>query len=164
MHTVDKTQRIRPTDIWKWILETSHNLIERHRWLGIRREYLESNPASVAYSSDFSEGLIVWETNRLIEALAPKEIRMLLGVNPSQRRYICTNCTQEYKSLEPSGKLIRTAMLRPNTPESTSLHCFVCGVQNEVIRVKCPAKGCKGNVMDAIDGTCLTCHEAAYEL
>lgn len=74
---------------------------------------------------------------------------------PKQRQYICPNCT--YSLARNSGLVPDTSVLRPNTPESTGVWCFVCDETQEVVRIECPDADCKGNVVSVDWTQCLSC-------
>lgn len=163
MHTFDRNMRISPTDIWKWILQASENLIGERIWLRTRRQYLEHKPSVMIYGSlGFSH--LIWEALKLLDVLSTKEKTQFLGVDPKRRWYACKDCSGEYSSETHINKPVRTAQLRPAEPSSTSLYCFVCEREFSVIRVRCPNSACSGDVIDAEEGLCLTCFEACYEL
>ncbi len=165
IHTVAPSLRLAPTEIWKWILEASTNLIGEHFWITTRRQYLEETPLSVVYDADDAPGLLAWEALKLLDVLSPKEKKQHLGVDSRRRWYACVNCTGDYQeAINPDEPAVNTCQLRPGTPGSTRLYCFVCDEECTVVRKKCPKHGCPGNVMDATDGVCLTCMEATCKL
>jgi len=165
MHTVDRNMRLIPTDIWKWILEASSTLIGEHVWLKTRRHYLEQKPLSVAYSSDWAAGILVWEALKLLNVLSPRQKRRYLGVDPKRRWYGCIRCSEDYQDgIDPRAWNVKTCQLKPREPGSATLYCFVCGEQFRVVRKKCPKEDCPGDVMHSTDGLCLTCMEAHSEL
>lgn len=165
MHSVGRNMRLIPTDIWKWILEVSSNLIGEHVWFSIRRQYLEQKPSSVAYSAAGAAGLLAWEALKLLNILSPKEKRQHLGVYPKRRWYGCINCSGAYReTINPDSPKVKTCQLTTREPKGTTIFCFVCGDQFTVVRRKCPDDSCPGDVVDPIDGLCLTCMESCCEL
>jgi hypothetical protein len=164
MHTVNRNMRIIPTNVWRWILEVSDNLIGNQTWIKNRRQYLEHKPSSLAYSSDGAAGLLVWEALNLLNVLTSKEKKLHLGVDPRRRWYTCINCWEKYREqINPDIPDVKTSQLRPADAGSTTLYCFVCDTQYAVIRKKCPNDNCRGDAMDSTDGLCLTCMEAHCE-
>ena len=165
MHSVDRNMNLIPTDIWKWILDVSNNLIDKHTWFSIRRQYLEQKPSSIAYSPDGAMGLLTWEALKLLNILSSKEKRQYLGVDPKRRWYGCINCSSAYQEIINPGSLkVKTCQLTTREPMGTTINCFVCGNQFEVIRRECPDESCPGDVIDTTEGLCLTCMESWCEL
>ena len=157
IHSIDKSHRHRPDSLWTTILDVSHFLIGPVRWFAIRRKYLESTPASVAFSTDQVSTELAWEATKLLETLKPAEQALYLGLAPKARRYICYPCAVECSD---AGLQPKTAQLRPNSPKSTSMYCFVCDQPQEVERNDCQSPGCRGNVIVGDDYVCLT--ESVY--
>jgi len=154
IHSVDKSLRHDPQTLWRTILDVSHHLIGPAKWIGLRRAYLESTPASIAFSTDEVSIELAWECSQLLEMLKPAEQELYLGILPKARRYICYACALECREADIRPE---TAQLRPNDPDSTNVYCFMCGHIQAVDRVPCATAGCKGNVIEAHDGVCLTC-------
>jgi hypothetical protein len=152
IHTVNKKMRITSQQIIAEILEVSNHLLTIGGCVDIRRAYLAKTPASVAYSTDEVVFILAREMLAVVEELQPKELKELLGFDKKQRRYICPFCSYLDADFYP-----KLAQLEPNTPESTSVRCFVCGQTHIVIRADCKAN-CKGNVIDEESNMCLTCH------
>jgi len=110
---------------------------------------------SVAHSPDHVENQLILEIENVIKSLEPKETKRLLGFNKRQRAYICYECAASSGDCELRPKISK---LVPNSPESIQVYCLVCDKSSPVIRRKCEQKGCKGNVIDADSGICLTCY------
>jgi hypothetical protein len=154
IHSVDKSLIHSPQGLWRTILDVSHHLIGPAKWVGIRRAYLESTPASIAFSTDGVSIELAWECEELLETLTPSEQELHLGIVPKARRYVCYQCALDCRD---AGFRPQTAQLRPNSPDSAHVYCFMCGQTQLVNRLSCAAEGCKGNVIEADDGVCLTC-------
>lgn len=154
IHSVDKSRRHHPQNLWRTILDVSHHLIGLVKWIGLRRAYLESTPASIAFSTDEVFVELAWESKQLLEMLKPSEQELYLGVAPKARRYICYQCAHECRDADFRPQ---TAQLRPNLPASTNVYCFMCEQTQPVVRLSCEAAGCKGNVIESHDLVCLTC-------
>jgi len=155
-HGVDK--RLRPTveDVVRVVLEAVHCLYEPRGWVRLRRDYLESTPNSIAYSGPGSELILIEEMLHAIKILKPFETKKYLGFHKNRRRYICYTCALNCSEADLEPKI---AVLDPNTPDSTTLYCFVCDKHYAVIRQKCTNDKCLGNVIDAEDGVCLSCYK-----
>lgn len=154
MHTVDPKLRFTSLDIILNILESSEILLGPQQWIKIREAYLEQDPISVVHSTDSVGIRLIDECLNLIDNLKASELKKYFDFHTRQRRYFCYTCQKE----DQTGMLaVTTAQLKPNTPSSKYVFCFVCRRTSEVIRTSCSDKSCRGNVIDAIDGTCLTC-------
>jgi hypothetical protein len=154
MHTIDPQLRFTAKDIIVWILEIVDSLLQQQGWMEIRQKFLETDSVSVAHSSDYVDAAIAKEGLKLTQLLQPSQLRRYFDFNPKQRRYFCPSCQYAARDWDLE---VDTAQLRPNTLSSTILYCFVCRKTHSVARKPCSASECKGNVLDATDGTCLTC-------
>jgi len=154
MHTVDPTLRFSAADVIIDVLEISETLMKPAAWMQLRREFLESEPSSVAHSSDHVEPTMAREGLKLIDLLTPSYLDRYFLFKKRQRRYICPNCQYASRDWDLT---VTTAQLRPNKPNSNSLYCFVCRTESAVERRACNQSDCPGNVIDMDDATCLTC-------
>lgn len=152
MHAVSNSVKIDAKEIAIVSLEIINELIEPFGWISIRRKYLEESPASTVFSCDDVELLLLTQTHILIDLLSTSEAEKYLGYNKRQRKYICPIC----KGVDECDTLdTNTGLLKPNTPDSTSVYCFICEQEFEVRRVDCPY--CSGNVIEIDENMCLTC-------
>lgn len=156
MHSVDKRKRHSPDSLWLSILDVSHYLVGPCQWVQVRRQYLEDVPQSVAFLDEGPTSTLSGECERLLKLLKPADAAKFLGVNAKSRWYVCYCCAME---LREHGVQPQTAQLAPNTPEADSVYCFVCTKTQTVSRKDCIHDGCKGNVIHAEDGVCLTCFD-----
>lgn len=156
-HSVDKRMRHSPENLWLAVLDISHHLIGPEKWIPARRQYLEAVPRSVAFRADGTLTELSWECTHLLAKLKPAEARLFLGVEPKARWYICYNCSIECSD---AGRRPETAQLKPNKPDSGTVYCFVCGVEEKVRRIDCTRGPCKGNVVHDEDSICLTCYQS----
>lgn len=154
MHTVDKTLRIQPVRLLVDVLDASHNLLGRTKWVALRRRHLDETPESVAFSTDFNEARLIQECMLLPTLLSRAEIAKHLDMSKSQRWYICSHCAEESGDAELRPK---TAQLKPNSPASRAVLCFVCRIDMPVTRHPCAEADCRGNVIDS-ESRCLTCY------
>ena len=154
IHSIDKSHRHSPEMLWTTILDVSHYLIGPTKWISLRRAYLDSTPAAIAFSTDETPTELAWEAMRLLEKLKPSEQELYLGVVPKARRYICYHCAMECRDADFHPE---TAQLHPNEPSSKNVYCFVCEENQSVRRRPCKSTGCKGNVIAKDDLVCLTC-------
>lgn len=156
MHTVDKGLRHSPSELWVRVLDASHHLIGPCKWIGFRRTYLNYVPTALFYAPDSVDWQMCWEAELLLKTLKPTQARLFLGVAPRQRFYMCYPCTVTCSSYDLYPK---SAQLRPNTPTSTRIYCFVCDKEDTVVRRPCPRSQCPGNVIQKEDSVCLTCYD-----
>lgn len=158
MHSVDNKFRTNPRDIVLTILEIFQNFIIPCGWNDGRRDYLINHFEAVAFwTTEHVESKIAQETLFVSELINKAAFKRYYGVDLKKRRYHCPDCNhecKEYSEIEPM-----LAQLLPNTPDSTTLHCYLCGTDREVVRKNCNNSGCKGNVIDAKDNLCLLCLE-----
>lgn len=155
MHTVDKGLKVSALEVIIKILEMHDFLIPSEDWIVTRRDFLSESPASLLYSSDGMDAQVAWEFFIVFSLLSPAQVKKLFGVNKKDRNYICPKCkydSGDYTMIEP-----RYAVLRPNTPDSTTLYCFVCRDSHLVTREDCGSEGCQGNVISDEYGECCTC-------
>lgn len=161
-HTVDERLDFSYKEIVQYILRTAQ-LIAPGQWPQLRKAHLEERPIFKAYAVDDVANCLCQEMEHMIDTLGRIELLEFFGFDKSQRRYICPRCYWAC-NLDYDPPYPTTAQLRPNTPTSTNLHCFVCGNDITVIRRDCQQPECKGNVINAHDDhECLTCFEAQEE-
>lgn len=163
-HTVDDRLEFSAKEIIRYILGVAQ-LIKPGQWPGIRKEHLEEMPIFKAYAIDDVTNRLCREMKIMIGLLGNSELSEWFGFNKKQRCYICPRCYWDLnRDADPTYP--RTAQLKPNTPTSTNLHCFVCGNDIPVTRKSCLEleAECKGNVINTADDCeCLTCFEAQGE-
>ncbi len=155
MHTVDPSLRLSATEVLLNVLEVSDTFIGKQLWTSRRANAIRQQPNSFAYWGDSSQAILARECLYLIDVLKPAHLRRFFGFNPKQRRYYCYNCQMAASDWDLD---VTTAQLKPNKPESTSVYCFVCRKQSNVVREICSHSDCRGNVLDAEDRICLTCY------
>lgn len=154
-HTVNKDLKLTAKEVMVYVLESAHEFIPEHNWFELRREWSDREIESVlAYDSEYS-AVLAREADIAINELTSSQIKKYFGLNKKSRRYNCPNCAYSHKW----GTLLnaKTAILKPNTPKSQIIYCFVCGVTSSVIRKDCNLNGCKGNVIWQLKDLCLTC-------
>jgi len=151
IHFGYKGQRIDVHRFFLAILRTNKDLMGEASWPARRDDYLNDSELAVIYSADWVGEALLYEFELLLEMLKPAEARHYFGFDKKARRYICPNCMRSAEN-----ERIALAQLRPNTPVSTNIHCFICGEDTVVERKSCGEKDCKSNVI-LEDGTCLVC-------
>lgn len=133
------------------VLEVSSNLVGKGKWPSLHRAQAISSPfSSIDHHNQIEAGLVS-DFAFLLHLLKPSETIKYLGLSKKQRRYYCPTC--KHGDCAPD---IKSALLRPNKPDSTTLYCIACDYHHVVIRKKCLE--CIGNVIDE-EFTCLTCGE-----
>jgi hypothetical protein len=145
--------RISADAVLEHILEVSHQLIRERAWIRTRWEYHPSSPTGVASGAEYVDEEISAEILRVFEILPPAQVQRFFGVDKKQRRYICFRCASAFDWSDAP----RSALLVPNTPESTQVRCFVCDGFEAVKREDCSRAECKGNVLAIESEMCLTC-------
>lgn len=159
MHTVDKNLRLSAGGILESILLVAESLLGEKKWIETRRSYLRRDrwsQLSKESTSDYTDYQIVTEVDCALTMLNKAQLKRFFGFNTRLRTYICPYCSR----LEFTDDLeCRTATLSPNTPGSTSIHCFVCEKFQAVRRTDCPLRDCPGNVMQLDEERCLTCDD-----
>jgi hypothetical protein len=155
MHTVDKRIKKEFVDVFLTILEVFENLVEPQGWFRARSIYLEKHPSTISYSGEYADFRLVREGLKLLEILKPNETTKYFGYSKRHRSYICLGCLSYCRDTDI---VPRTAQLKPNTPDSETVFCFVCNTERAVRRKDCEAEECRCNVIDVEeDETCLVC-------
>jgi len=158
-HSIDLRMHLAAKDVLVIGIDAVHELVQPQGWIVSRRKYLENTPISAAWSSGHVESELITEVQSILDLFSRSELEKYFGFRKKQRPYICPICTYNYEGdLRPV-----TAQLRPNSPKSTSVHCFVCEETQEVTRDSCRNPGCKGNVIWVEDRECLTCFSTQPE-
>lgn len=160
MHTVDKDIRIKVVELVETIL-TIHKSLIGGRWIEFRRDALEESSTSKLFASEWVEARLVQEFKAVQGVLKPLALREHFVFDARQRIYICPECT--WSTCSDFNIEARSATLKPNTPESTTIWCPVCNGFQEVSRSDCDDHECRGNVISEDWGCCLTCGEAQNE-
>lgn len=156
MHTVDKRLKLTTKEIFETILQASKSLLGDSKWFSHRNSYLNQSPAYIAFSDDWLYDQLLREAEVIVDILGNSQTELYLGFSKKQRKYICYNCATSCEDYNWNWKF---AQLKPNTPKSTSIYCFVCNETHKVKRKKCGVLDCKGNVLDSDDEVCLTCYK-----
>lgn len=154
IHTIDKRVELYVTDVIVEILTLFKQLFPAGNWLNVRRKFLNESHVSKLYSIDWVEVQVIHEMSIITDMLKPSELKKFFGFNKKQRRYICPECQN---IAIDSGILPRTALLKPNNPDSENLYCFVCNNDIPIKRIECGFDDCKGNVYSAEYDVCTTC-------
>lgn len=152
IHTVDKSMKITASELIERLLIVSEHLLGSRTWLRHRLDFLERDRHTELYQEGGNDYRVAREFVAVVGALKPAELRRFFDYNKKQRAYRCPSCTNLDWSYD--GK---TAQLTPNSPRSTTLHCYACGQDFTVERTACVESECKGNVFDPGYGRCLTC-------
>lgn len=134
------------------ILEISHNLLGEYAWPRAFRDKVYGEPAPWADYHGTMPRYLLESWRQTVSFLTDSQFVRYLGFSKKVRRYACPTCHTGDLPPEPSIKL---AHLRPNSPSSTAIYCFVCDQTSDVVRRPC--EHCKGNVIDDYPGHCLSC-------
>jgi hypothetical protein len=163
LHTVDNRLDFPAKEIVEYVLDTAH-LIAPPKWPSLRHTYLAEQPVSHLHDVDCTMNRLGREMEQMIELVDRGKLLSLFGFDKNHRRYICPSCYDGCEHDYDPDFYPRTAQLQPNTPESTNVHCFVCGEDTSVTRKKCDDNQCKGNVIRTGEWPmCLTCSKEQEE-
>jgi hypothetical protein len=168
IHGIVRGQRISERQVYAEILAGFKLLnIAGKTWPQVRVEYLSSETSSsVVDTEGLGWGRALAEFDSVVALLPRRLLIDCLGFDKRARRYICPGlCFHEmgsdfrdYVRPEP----IALAQLLPNSPDSSTVHCFACGSSSTVVRRSCSACG-KSNVLgrpfeeDSETLVCLVC-------
>jgi len=152
MHSVVQNAHLAPKQVIADILLVHDSLVQPQGWLGQRRAYLERNHEAVIFSTDYVNNWISWEILQTLRLIGPALVKRHFGISPKKRFYICPQCDCEEK--------FKVAQLEQNTPISTSLKCYACGITFQVSRSHC--RFCDGNVLSN-ENFCLSCGRSQEE-
>jgi len=154
MHTIDLRIDIHALDIISEILSVHKSLFPNSSWIETRRGFLEESPLSELGGIDFVEQRVILEFSILTNLLTPVQTKEYFDFNKRQRRYICPECEHESSEAQIQP---RTALLSPNSSNSTVLYCFVCTNEMDIVRIHCNRDQCNGNVISDEYNICCTC-------
>jgi hypothetical protein len=162
-HTVDNRLDYSAEEVVAYILNIAH-LIAPREWPRLREKYLEEQPLSQLGGGDGAVNRLCREMQHMINLMGKADLQFFFEFDKKQRPYICPHCyggcNHDYDVGYP-----RTALLKPKSPQSTNLYCFVCGNDIPVMRKECAKEACEGNVIHTeIDFECLTCFEAQEDI
>ena len=152
VHHGSTGKRIEVENLLEAIMETNLLFFGGVSWAARRQE---ANSPLDALGSDFRTDALLNEFDVAITTLRPAVVRRYLGFNKRVRSYLCPYCTHSAEAT-----FVNLAQLKPNTPTSTRLHCFLCEADIPVRRRRCLEPGCKSNVICAdpdFKGTCMLC-------
>jgi hypothetical protein len=155
LHSIDKNLSVHVYDLILAVLFINESLGTEKNWAKVRHEHLKNSPLSQMHSEDYADHRLVWEFSIIRDLLKPADLKKYFKFDSKSRSYICPNCA--YSLARDAGHQPKTAMLKPNTPDSEVIWCFVCDEKQEVDRDDCDNGDCKGNVISLEHGRCLTC-------
>jgi hypothetical protein len=157
---------VRPVELLERILFANKVLHPGESWFARRLFYAENNEIQVAYHPDPKDiyGSVLVEFQNCIENLAPKTSREYFSFDHRARRYLCVACQDDCDGDSwYEYNLGNTGQINPKGAATTTLRCFLCARITSIMRVSCPSKTCRSNVLCALPGehfkTCLTCRE-----
>jgi hypothetical protein len=153
MHTVDRNLRLAVPPLLEKVLIFAEHLIGPRSWVATRREFVERDRVS-AIDGEYNDLRVAQEFMTVLALLSTSQLKRFFDFDKRQRAYGCPNCCHANKDVELE---CRTGVLRPNTPTSTTLYCFICDSESIVERQTCTHADCKGNVFDPEWDECLAC-------
>lgn len=156
LHTANATVKTSALEVISKVLEINNFLFPNERWVDTRKHFLENSPETFLHGSDHIHSILSWEFYIVYSNLTPSEIKKYFKVDKkSSRNYFCPLCYSESQDAGYSEG--NYAILKPNSPTSTNLYCFVCNENHLVKRINCNDSGCKGNVISEEYLICCTC-------
>ncbi len=153
-HSTAQDVSIGPSQLVELILEMHSELFPQNHWPTDRSEFLDRMPVAHLGAYEFTRNTVCWEMEAAINLLKPAKVKKYFHIDKKQRRYSCPQCLSIAN--RDAGFETRLAVLKPKSPTSTNLYCFICDKSFAVKRVKCDTPDCKGNVLYE-DDVCLTC-------
>jgi len=154
MHSTGEQVSIQPMQLVEIILEVHIELFPQNHWPKDRLDFLNRSPISQLSGGDFSRNILCWELEQAIDLLKPAKVKKFFGIDKKQHRYACPECMSNAN--RDGGFPHHLAVLKPASPTSTNLYCFVCDKDFNITRKKCIQKHCKCNVFHD-DWECLLC-------
>lgn len=152
IHTVDKNMKITASELIEHVLIVSEHLLGSRTWLGHRLDFLERDRHTELYPGGGNDYRVAREFLAVVGALKPAELRRFFDYNKRQRSFRCPSCTSQDWDFDGM-----TAQLTPNSPRSTTIHCYACDQNFTIERTTCAESDCNGNVYDPESDRCLTC-------
>lgn len=151
IHTADRTLRISATAVIEYILVVSEHLLGAKSWLTHRSSYLNRDRRSALHSTDGNEFILARELTIAISLLTPAKSLRFFGFNKRKRAYLCFFC-RDNDSGTFAGETVQ--LITPAGSPPTA-HCFACGNDAIVERLKCINADCTGSV--SVEGNCIAC-------
>ena len=155
MHSVDQHLSVHVTELILAVLSINEYVGKGCPWTRIRHKYLQESPLSQMHSEDYADYRLAREFNIIRDLLQPSELKRYFDFDSKQRAYTCPNCA--YSLASESELQPKTAILKPNTPDSVAIWCFVCDEVQKIERLPCGSEDCNGNVISLDWARCLTC-------
>ncbi|WP_156920834.1 hypothetical protein [Fundidesulfovibrio putealis] len=157
MHSIDNNLRFEVNSIIRDILITNDTLSNPGEWFLRRMEYLSTRPWAIIDHDEYYNDRVITECSYVKSILTDSEMKQFFQVSKKSRFYICPSCHSRTSGMGEDTPLF--AVLKPNTPTSTNVYCFMCLQYSPVKREKCGEGDCKGNVL-ADNVGCLSCGES----
>jgi hypothetical protein len=150
-------KKIDLSELFIAVLETHRSLFDGN-WGVARSAYWTRGSIATLYTDKYTHDAVLSEFEAVVEFLKPSPLRRYFGFRKRSKRYICPHCRDEARE----ARWLGLAQLTEPEATSTALLCFVCGKTHQIVRVRCGASGCKGNVCTRQPSgsmECLTCGE-----
>jgi len=132
-------------------------------WLQTKKQ-LEDHPLFGYGDFDYAVASLSFRLSFFKAKVGLKFLNKNSDLDLSARKYYCPYCSHYLGDLGHDNlEVAKWAILSPNTPDGTSLLCYSCQNNFDVLREKCTNGSCKGNVI-SYDDICLTCLEEIEEI
>ena len=156
IHGVGKADRITERQIFADVLRAIHLLPGlAASWPKARLDYLTSQTSESAIGvDDYPLSRVLEEFAAVVKLLRRKDLFDFVHFDNKARRYICPSACYSDMSWNRafrSRDMIRLAQIRPNSPHSATVFCFVCGKSSAVVRSACKNGECPSNVIGIIE-------------
>lgn len=151
-HTFDRRLEVGVEEVLTGVLTVYSALCPKDHWVQARARYLMDEPIAILHSNDHVNGQTVWEFALVTEVLKPAAMKRFFGFDKRARRYTCLSCL----TAASASSIDLTPLSATLSEDGTKTHCFVCGEDEKVERVRCTQPSCKGDLAGP-DSVCMTC-------
>ncbi|WP_134943196.1 hypothetical protein [Pseudomonas syringae] len=155
MHSVNNSFKVTFIEIIESLLFMHKELFPGESWAKLRRGSLELTPAAELGAYEYVSNYACQELSIIIKLLSKSKVITYFKIDRSRRGYMCPKC--KYDASSDIDFEYRLARLTTVKPRCKTLYCPVCDDEYPVVRRKCTAGGCLGNVLGGEYEECLTC-------
>ena len=92
MHSVGTRLSIDAIEILRMILFFHHEMFPDERWSRVRQRFVDTEPETVAYASDFVVNNLCGELDMVISVLKPADVKKYFLIEKKVTRYLCSTC------------------------------------------------------------------------
>ncbi|EJF08750.1 hypothetical protein [Pontibacter sp. BAB1700] len=153
------SKNLNPRDILVDILNCFTTFLGKDEWWNEMRRLNWEHPIMSYFDARAEQANFAEKLDYVLDKIGKSEFLKHSNFNIKQRRYICPYCKDGFEREYDEYKL-KWAILSPNSSTSTTLKCYNCDEETDVIRKDCLYDDCMGNVIYEEDGGseyCMTC-------